>query len=147
MPLPRRGGAGDAATRRLKRGLDYLVTAASNAELARSGRIRSRPELEQIADTIEEVADSAYSLEYVPTYIWTDKKASTALTLLATAAARWAATGGGILGEDSGSTSATSSSSTSAAWVKVLTSYGRLLTFLPDALKVRSVRQLSTLHS
>lgn len=137
MPVPRRGGAGDTATRRLKRGLDHLVTVASNAEFARSGRVRSRAELEQLADTIEQVADSACSLEYAPTYVWTDVKASTALTVLATVAARWTATGGGILGDDSGSASATSSSSTSAAWVRVLSSYAQLLASMPDAWKVR----------
>ncbi len=142
MPLPRRGtAAADAAARRFTRGLNYLSTVASAAELSRSGRLQSAAELDAVTNIFEDLATSVSLQNLLSVIIWNDIKTSAALNYFAAAAARWAAAGGGVVEACSAAPLAggsTSSGGISAAWVRVLTSYGQLLRHLLEASKVRT---------
>lgn len=140
MPLPRSGAAA-AVARRLSRALDYLSTVASAAELSRSGRLESAAELDAVANIFEDLATSVSQQTLLCLIIWNDIKASTALNYFGAAAACWAAAGGGVVEGCSASALAgggTSGGGVSAAWVRVLTSYGQLLGHLMEVSKVRT---------
>ncbi len=110
---------------------------------------RSAKDLQNVADAFKKICAAVFKMEYWPLYIWMEEPSATVVTLFGATAARWAATGGGVMEEDGGVADATathsinsgcssSSSGSSAAWTSVLSSYGELLGFLLTAWKAPS---------
>lgn len=149
MPRPRQRGSDttakwEAAYRRLRPELDYLASVASDAEFGRSGRLRSAKDLQNVSDAFKEICAAVSKMEYWPLYIWTEEPSAAVVTLFGATAARWAATGGGMVEKDDGVANATGTSSSitsstiAVAWISVLSSYGELLGFLLKAWKASS---------
>lgn len=142
MPLPRRGAAADALARRVRRSIDYLVKVASDERLSHSGRLNSISDLQIVANVFEELSACVTGQEIAPVFMWNDIRASTAMTYFAAAAARWAATGGGMVAQECDATGVSGGSS-SCYSVSVLASYSKLLSFLLECWEVRSPSHVS----
>lgn len=136
MPLTRQGATPEADARRLKRNLDSIIRLAATSQLHRTGCLQTVSDLLVAEGLLQQLSDSSSNHGIMPFSLWTGEQSVVTLLTFGVVASRWAGTGGGVVQEERSAASVTGTADIASAWVSVLSSFGKLLRMLHEALKV-----------